>query len=402
MSLRSELERVRAGVDRFTSWHREFGDLSWDRMDFWGSSSGQLAKRVFYRNKLAGAPLAAVGLLLENFLPRVQKLFASPHREVIGDAHLALGYLSLHRQEGDRRDLDKAEALMDAMLEYSTPGYSGLCWGYSYGWETGFGFWPSGIPLNTITPYAFWAFRQHFFDTGATESRARALSIAEFALQDLKEVQLEDGTWASSYSPTKVDVVVNASSYRAAVLLHAWELSGDERFRAAAARPIEFLLSNQGEEGEWYYEAKGPANNFIDHFHTCFVLRNLTYALKVTDRDDIRESVRRGYAYYRAALFQENGRPRHFAVSKYPKMRRYEMYDYAESIKLGVLLRDEIPGALDLAIELANDLVDNFQTREGYFVTRVTSLGTRHTVPYLRWPQAQLFAALTYLLEVAN
>ena len=83
-------------------------------------------------------------------------------------------------------------------------------------------------------------------------------------------------------------------------------------------------------------------------------------------------------------------------------MRRYEMYDYAESIKLGVLLRDEIPGALDLAIELANDLVDNFQTREGYFVTRVTSLGTRHTVPYLRWPQAQLFAALTYLLEVAN
>ena len=73
------------------------------------------------------------------------------------------------------------------------------------------------------------------------------------------------------------------------------------------------------------------------------------------------------------------------------------MYDYAEGIKLGVLLDSEINGALDKAMFLAHDLIDNFQVKEGYFVTRVTSLNTYHRVPYMRWPQAQLFYSLTML-----
>ena len=76
------------------------------------------------------------------------------------------------------------------------------------------------------------------------------------------------------------------------------------------------------------------------------------------------------------------------------------MYDYAEGIKLGVLLKDELPEAYEKSKEeLAEDLVNNFQTRRGYFVTRVTSFGIRHTVPYLRWPQAQLIYSLTNLIK---
>ena len=77
------------------------------------------------------------------------------------------------------------------------------------------------------------------------------------------------------------------------------------------------------------------------------------------------------------------------------------MYDYAEGITLGLLLQNEIPGALTKSKELAADLINIFQTKDGYFVTRVTSLGTKHKVPYLRWPQAQIFFALTstWLIE---
>ena len=87
--------------------------------------------------------------------------------------------------------------------------------------------------------------------------------------------------------------------------------------------------------------------------------------------------------YYINNLFYKNGRPRHFSKAKYLKLRKYEMYDYAEGIKLGDLLKDEIPNALSKSIELANDLIDNFQTKKGYFITRVTSFGTYHKVPYL-------------------
>lgn len=74
------------------------------------------------------------------------------------------------------------------------------------------------------------------------------------------------------------------------------------------------------------------------------------------------------------------------------------MYDYAEGIALGPLLNPDIEGALDFSLQLALHLIDAFQLKKGYFVTRVTTLGTRNKVPYLRWPQAQLFYALTSLL----
>ena len=76
------------------------------------------------------------------------------------------------------------------------------------------------------------------------------------------------------------------------------------------------------------------------------------------------------------------------------------MYDYAEGISLGVLLKDNIEGALEFARLLAEDLVDKFQLEDGYFVTRVSTLGTKNKIPYLRWPQAQIFYALTNLLSI--
>src|SRR5690606_30742791 len=103
-------------INDFVKWHRNFGDVSYDRMDFWGSQFGIFAKRVFYKSKLVGAPFALIGLLLENYLPNVQKLFAKPHREVIGDAHFALAYMNLYELNGDNKYLDKAESLMNDML----------------------------------------------------------------------------------------------------------------------------------------------------------------------------------------------------------------------------------------------------------------------------------------------
>ena len=80
-------------------------------------------------------------------------------------------------------------------------------------------------------------------------------------------------------------------------------------------------------------------------------------------------------------------------------MRKHEMYDYAEGINLGCLINDIIPGSLEKSIWLANDLISNFQLKKGHFVTRVTTLNTFHKVPYIRWPQAQIFYALTQILK---
>jgi len=387
-------------LNKFDGWLTNFGEVSYDRMDYWSSKTGILAKKLFYNNKLIGAPLALWGLILENFLPGVQKLYNRPHREVIGDGHFASGYFNLYEITHDIKYLEKGEHFLEVMKTTYSKKYSGYAWGYTFGWQQSKGkFWEAGIPMITITPYAFWAFKKHFELTGNEESKKVALSVAEFALKDLNEKQMPNGTICASYSPVSEDIVINANTYRAAMLLDAYSISGNETYKKTAEKNIEFVLSYQGEKGEWYYEAKGPKDNFIDNFHTCFVLRNLYRCYLVNKDEKILEAIKKGYQFYRENLFYSSGRPKHFAKAKYAKLRKYEMYDYAEGITLGVLLKDEIPGAFEKSKELADDLISNFQTKKGHFITRVTSLGTVHKVPYLRWPQAQLFYALTSLLK---
>ena len=394
------IKNIEISLKKFENWFNNYGDKSYDRMDFWSSNIGIIGKKIFYKNKLLGAPFAILGLLLENFFPRIQNKFSNKHREVIGDAHFAMSYLNLFQIHKDYNQLKRAEHFLMCMKEYSTKGYSGYCWGYNFGWQIPSGFWKPRIPIITTTPYAFWAFKKHYEITNSSESRKIALSIAKFAYEDLKEKKMPNGTYCSSYSPISKDIVINANSYRAAVLLEAYKINKDERYRYAAIRNIDFILSYQGEKGEWYYEAKPPKNNFIDNFHTCFVLRNLFQCYLINKDERILNAVKKGYQYYRDHLFFNNGRPKHFSKAKYAKLRKYEMYDYAEGIKLGILLKDFIPGAYEKSKDLAKDLVENFQTKNGYFLTRVTSLGTKHNVPYLRWPQSQLFYSLTSLLKV--
>ena len=61
-----------------------------------------------------------------------------------------------------------------------------------------------------------------------------------------------------------------------------------------------------------------------------------------------------------------------------------EIYDYAEGISLGVLLKDEIPDAFKCAQKLALDVYSYFQLSDGHFLTRIYRGGLRNTVPYIR------------------
>mgnify|MGYP001341311979 CR=1 FL=1 len=393
-------KNINLSINKFIDWFEAFGESSYDRMDYWSSRTGILAKKIFYFNKILGIPLAAWGLLLENFLPKVQKIYSKKHREVIGDAHFALSYFNLYEVTKEKRFLNKAEHFLSIMEKTSTKGYSGMAWGYTFGWQQSKGkFWKSGIPMITITPYAFWAFKKHFEITNCNHSKEVCLSIADFALNDLKKTVMSNGTTSYSYSPISKDVIINANTYRAAMLLDAYKISNNEGYRISAEESIEFVLSYQGQDGEWPYEVSDKNDSFIDNFHTCFVLRNLYKCYLVNKDQKLLNAIVKGYEYYYKNLFHDNGRPKHFSKIKYAKMRKYEMYDYAEGITLGILLKNHVSKSLEKSIFLANDLIDNFQTDKGYFITRITSLNTKHKVPYLRWPQAQLLFSLTNLYK---
>ena len=118
---------------------------------------------------------------------------------------------------------------------------------------------------------------------------------------------------------------------------------------------------------------------------------------RISPDDRVTEAILKGHEYYRKHLIDADGNPKSFAVEPRLQLAKLEMYNFAEGMTLGALLGDEIPGARDLAIELARKLVAEHQLADGHFVTRVFRGGIRHRFPFLRWPQAQLFYGLTNL-----
>jgi hypothetical protein len=393
-AIRSNIEQ---SVCRFLAWLQGYGFESYDQFDFWGSEVGVKGKQIFLKNRIAGAPIVGPLQILESFLPASRRLFAKPKRFAIGDAHFAMGFMNLFRYEGKDEYIEKAKEIGDHLVRSATVTQNGLGWGYPYVWVTESAIYQKGTPFITVTPYCFYAFLRLYDLAGDKTYLTAAEKAARFAAYDMNESELSDMEAACSYSPMDHGKVINANAYRSAMLLKAYELFGVEDYREKAKRNIRFVLKNQNSDGSWFYS---PDSRFIDNFHTCFVLKNLYKAYAICKDPDILNAVKDGYAYYRKLLFRADNTPIHFARIRYPKFRKIEMYDYAEGISLGVLLKDAIPGALEFAEILAHDLITKFQLPDGHFVTRTTTLGTKNKIPYLRWPQAQVFCALTNLLLI--
>jgi len=386
-------------IEKFLLWKDAYGDVSYDQFDFWASEVGVRGKEIFLKNKIAGAAIVGPFQILESFLPSSRKLFAKRKRFAIGDAHFALGFMNLYKYFDEEAYLEKASNILDEIISSASQTANGIGWGYPYVWVTEMATYPEGTPFITVTPYCFYALNAMHQLTKEEKYLSVAKEAVRFAAYDLNETRISKSEVACSYSPIDHGSVINANTYRAAMLMKGYEIFGVEEYREMANRNISFVLNNQNEDGSWFYS---PNSRFIDNFHTCFVLKNL-YKAYLSCRDEtILCAIKKGYAYYRKYLFRSDNTPIHFARLRYPKFRKIEMYDYAEGISLGVLLRDEIPGALAFAETLANDLIQNCQLSDGHFVTRITTFGTKNKIPYLRWPQAQLFFSLSNLLTALD
>ncbi len=405
---------------KFAAWLDRSGYESYDPYDVWGSKYGRFARRLYYEKHPAGAALTAPLILMEIVCPRLRGLFVKKDRYPTADAQLVLAFLNLYEASQDQQPtsgttagnhhqkrpmgswLAKAESLADELLAQSVPGYSGACWGYPFDWQNVNGLMPKNTPHITATPYCYEAFTKLFDATGDDRYLEVARSIAAFVFQDLNDTPTGVDSAASSYTPHDNGKVVNASAYRAFVLFDAAQRFQNEVFRLKAWKNLRFILESQQAEGSWLYAIDNPAEAFIDNFHTCFVLKNL-YKINLELRcEDVSQAIKRGYEWYRKALFDERDEPKSFAIAPRLQIVRLEMYNIAEAITLGVLLRNDIPGALGLAETLAARLMRCYGLPAGHWVTRVYLGGIRHTLPFLRWPQSQLFLALTNLLVVAQ
>jgi len=407
-------EELWTAVNRFCAWLENSGDTSYDPYDILGTRYGCWARRLYYTKHPLGPVLMAPLILMEVICPQLRGLFVTRGKYATANAQLALAFLNLYellREQADNKNtavrpddgpgvlwLTKATQLAKTLLSQSIPGYSGFCWGYPFDWQNVNGLMPKDTPHITATPYCYEVFTRLFELTGEENYLEVARSVANFVFCDLNDTIVRSDAAASSYTPYDHSKVVNASAYRAFVLFDAASRFQEESFYAKAWKNLRFILQSQQADGSWLYAIDNAPEAFIDHFHTCFVLKNLYKVNRHLRNSELRRSIQNGYRFYRQALFDENDNPRSFAVAPRLQIVSLEMYNMAEAITLGSLLQSDIPEAFLFAQRLTNRLVRKYQLRAGHWVTRIYVGGIRHTLPFLRWPQSQLFYALTNLL----
>ena len=388
-----------AAIERFTNWLEAYGPTSYDHQSYFAGPVGGRAKALYYRQRALGTLAVAPMILSEAFFPAGRRLFGPKLRFPIADAHYAMGFARLAGLTEDSRHHDRAVEFLEALVRSRCPGYEHYCWGYPFDWVTRNGVMPKDTPLITTTPYVYEAFSAAYAIDGNRRWLDIMQSIAEHALRDIKDRELSSDSATAAYNTLDQQFgVVNASAYRA-FLLTAASVQFDRRdYGWAAERNLNFVLRCQQPNGSWFYAADG-VRDFVDHFHTCFVLKALAKIEKLAPQPACTRAIDAGLQYYVSNLFDEAGLPKPFAKAPRLTVYRRELYDCAECINLGALLRGRLT-LLDERLEsTAAEILANWQKRDGSFRARRLILGWDN-VPMHRWAQAQMFRSLCYLLPM--
>ena len=77
------------------------------------------------------------------------------------------------------------------------------------------------------------------------------------------------------------------------MLTSASRVFGEDEYWRIAERNLAFVLESQNADGSWSYAVDG-VRDFVDHFHTCFVMKALAKIHTLTGHARCLEALSRG------------------------------------------------------------------------------------------------------------
>ena len=399
MSSAAMCEKVQATILKFVEWLDWYGENSYDFQTFYASPVGQKAKALYYKQPFLGMMAVAPIIFCEAFLPSARRLFWKPQRFPIADAHYAMGFATLYQILGEQKYYQRAVHFLEVLEATRCSGQKHYAWGYPFDWVGIGGTVKAETPLITTEPYVYEAFSYVYEIDKNQKWRQIMQSLAQHASEDYFDYETSPRASRASYGPIPEPSgkgIVNASAYRAFLLTKAAEDFSEEKYRKQAERNMHFVLESQNADGSWYYAMDGK-RSFVDHFHTCFVMKGLAKIERLTGDPHCTKAIERGVEYYVKYLFDEAGLPKPFSKAPRLTIYRRELYDYAECINLATLLSGRFPQLDDRLKTVLGDITTRWQRPHGSFRSRHLLVGWDN-VPMHRWAQAQLFRSLCLLL----
>jgi hypothetical protein len=387
MSARPLVGVLTESITRLDSWLEDHDYAAYDPFDGLGSWVRPLAVTPFSRQVLQ----QGVRRFPWNLRPLLGIRPATSTKPV---GYLARSYLRLYRLRGELAHLAAAEGCLAWLLEHASPGYSGLCWGNHFDYQSRVFYLPKGEPTVVWTALIAHAFLDAWELTGKAEYAAAAGSVGEFIVTDL-ERRLEGRGICISYIPSSYRCVHNANVLAASALARTAATGGDRRLLEVAAPAIAYTVGCQRDDGSWWY---GEADNlhWVDNFHTGYVLDSLWQYMRASGDHEHGDAYARGADFFTEHFFLTDGTPRYYWDRTWP----VDIQCAAQAIESLVVIATERGDdrALHLAGKVAAWTIENMQDVDGYFYFQRWPFVVNRT-PMLHWGQATMLHALTVLLE---
>jgi uncharacterized protein YyaL (SSP411 family) len=337
-------------------------------------------------------------LFLNRFPMFFRKVFRIK-REVNAKAMalFARGYLNCYRKGGDEKYLKKGLACLDWLIENPSRDYSGYCWGYPFDWQSRI-FIPKETPSGVVTSITAHAFLDAYEELDDKKYLNLANSCCNFIMNDLNIDKVEDDMICFSYTPLDGFHVHNANLFSSSTLLRTYQCLKNEKYKELGKLAINFTMGHQKEDGSWYYWAPpDKVLEIIDNYHTGFVLECLNTCRRTLGKDfGYLDELKKGLVFYAKNLFFEDRVPKMTHESIYP----IDIHSCAQGIITFCEVADFDPKYLKLAKRIAEWTINNMQDDEGYFYYRIYRKGYVDKMPYIRWGQAWMLRALSYLVHV--
>lgn len=314
-----------------------------------------------------------------------------------GIALFARAYLFLFQKTSEVKYLEKAESLIQWLLDNPSPGANNLCWGYNFIWQNTIFLQDQFEPNAVVSVFVGEALIHAFRVTGEKKYLDAACSVASFLVEELPVLHDSSKERAIAYVLRTVDaVVLNNQVLSGAFLVKVWKHLEDRRMLDIAWRQINYTVNRRTEYSCWYYtypKEKSPIRH--DNYHTGGILDGLLEYYEETGDEGFMRVYWEGLRYYKDNLFEPDGAPRWMSDKRYP----YDAHGAAQGIisfskasRYKKELSEQAERTADWAIDhLYRRKTRDFAYREGRFI--------QWNYPLMRWSNAWMAKALAEFIS---
>ncbi|MGC2726344.1 MAG: hypothetical protein WA224_20465, partial [Candidatus Acidiferrales bacterium] len=253
---------------------------------------------------------------------------------------------------------------------------------------------PKGVPTIVWTSLIGHAFLDAYDHFKRDNYLQVAASACEHISHDL-DTYPEGDSLCISYIPTGKNEIHNANTLGASLLARTYSYTRNESYRSLAQKAIQYTANHQRANGSWYY-GEAPNVQWVDNFHTAYVLDCFKYYITATRDDRFQAKLDAGYEYWKSAFFLADGTPRYYDHKTLP----IDIQCSSQAIDTLVFFNDRDPQNLPLALRVAKWTIENMQDRTGYFYYRRYSPRFVNKTPTLHWGQATMLCALAGLYKL--